>query len=188
MAIVVSKSVTMDTVQPNDSTHDELRRINNAVKRSPRDPIFVSMAETKLDAGLSKVEKPKGAVFKQLMKEFEKDKIIKLVKNRKAFVSELSAFLKKPLSPESVNADVSVVSKAYLKEKVGISKKTGKPGKMVAVVFEADITSHFLPQTFRVKESGHILRNTEVTKRFAAKVQKIILKEIGPNIPQDRSI
>ena len=84
-------------------------------------------------------------------------------------------------------ADVEVVSRAYLKEVQGINRRTGKAGKMAAVVFEATIKSHFSPDEYKVKESGNIFRNVQVTKRFADQIKRIIKEKIGPTIPADRT-
>jgi hypothetical protein len=81
-------------------------------------------------------------------------------------------------------ADVEVVTRAYIKEIYGINKKTGKPDKMPAVVFEATITtSNQLPAEYTVEESGHILRNAQVTQRFADRIKAVIIQQIGPDLP-----
>jgi hypothetical protein len=54
---------------------------------------------------------------------------------------------------------------------------------MLAVVFEATITSQTPPAIYTVSESGHAQRNLEVSKRFAKQVKQVILEKIGPNIP-----
>ena len=171
--------------------NERLDRIKAAPKRASRDPIYVVLFETELGENLAKAEKPEGAVYKAFRKEFEHDRICKLVNPRKMKGNagrEIRAFLENPLSPESTVADVSVTTRAFLEEQYGISKKKGKPARMVALVFEATITSHFLPRTFTVRESGHILNNPEVTRKFAAKVRRIIVEEVGPTIPKDRSV
>jgi hypothetical protein len=56
-------------------------------------------------------------------------------------------------------------------------RQTGKPGKMVAVVFEATITSQVPPASYTVSESGHILKNAEVSKRFAKQVKQVIVEK-----------
>jgi hypothetical protein len=83
----------------------------------------------------------------------------------------------------AASADVEVLPKVSLKEAYGIDRKTGKPGKMLAVVFEATITTQVPPATYNVSESGHVLRNLEVSKRFTKQVKQVILEKIGPNIP-----
>ena len=70
-----------------------------------------------------------------------------------------------------------------IKEVYGVNRRTGKPGKMVAVVFEATITSQVPPASYTVSESGHILQNVEVSKRFARQVRQVIVEKIGPGIP-----
>ena len=58
---------------------------------------------------------------------------------------------------------------------------------MVAVVFEATITSNFLPAEYTVTEIGNVLRNVEVAKQFAERIKRVIKDKIGPTIPADRS-
>ena len=171
--------------------NERLDRIKAAPKRTAKDPIYVVLFETELGENLAKAEKPKGAVYKAFRKEFENDRICKLINPKKLKGNtgrEIKAFLENPLSPESTVADVSVTSRAFLEEQYGISKKTGKPAQMMALVYEATVTSHFLPKTFTVRESGHILNNPEVTRKFAAKVRRIIIEEVGPTIPKNRSV
>ena len=54
---------------------------------------------------------------------------------------------------------------------------------MVAVVFEAIITSQVPPTTYTVSETGHVLKNVEVSKRFAQQIRQVIVEKIGPRIP-----
>ena len=109
--------------------------------------------------------------------EFASDPIIKLVAG-----NQNTAGLGKPRATHSI-ADVEVSSKVSIKEVYGINRRTGKPGKMVAVVFEATITSQVPPASYTVSESGHILQNVEVSKRFARQVRQVIVEKIGPGIP-----
>jgi len=76
-----------------------------------------------------------------------------------------------------------VSPKVSLKEAYGIDRKTGKPSKTLAVVFEATITSQVPPATYNVSESGHALRTLEVSKRFTMQVKQVIREKIGPAIP-----
>ncbi len=146
-------------------------------KRQPQDPIYVSLAPPILDGKMQQAEKPKGAVAQQIHNEFASDPIIKLVAENQA-----RAGLKNLRATPSI-ADVEVSSKVSIKEVYGVNRQTGKPGKMVAVVFEATITSQVPPASYTVSESGHILKNVEVSKRFARQVKQIIVEKIGPDIP-----
>ena len=83
----------------------------------------------------------------------------------------------------AASADVEVSPKVSLKEAYGIDRKTGKPSKMLAVVFEATITTQVPPATYNVTESGHVLKNLEVSKRFVTQVRQVILEKIAPTIP-----
>ena len=154
-----------------------LETLGSMPKRQPRDPIYVSLAPPILDGKMQQAEKPKGAVAQQIHNEFASDPIIKLVARNQA-----RAELKNPRATPSI-ADVEVSSKVSIKEVYGVNRQTGKPGKMVAVVFEAIITSQVPPASYTVSESGHILKNVEVSKRFARQVKQVIVEKIGPDIP-----
>lgn len=168
---------------------ERIERIRRAPKRKPSDPIYVMLVETKLDRALTDTEKSKGAVFDEIRKGFKNDPVIELVHNvQKSELSALGKMLSGQHPDTSPPADVTVISKGYIKEVVGINKKTGKPGKMAAVVFEATIKSNYLPAEYTVSEQGNIFRNVEVTKRFTDKIKKIIKKDIGPTVPADRKL
>jgi hypothetical protein len=154
-----------------------LETLSAAPKRQPQDPIYVSLAPPVLDGKMQQAERSKGAVAQQILNEFASDPIIKLVAGNQA-----RAGLKNPRATPSI-ADVEVSSKVSIKEVYGVNRQTGKPGKMVAVVFEATITSQVPPASYTVSESGHILKNVEVSKRFAKQVKQVIVEKIGPGIP-----
>ena len=165
-------------------------RIKLAAKRKNHDPIYVALHPTTLDEQLKQVERRHGAVFDQVRDEFTSDQVIKLVSKRQLERKELSQLgmaLGGMYPSRRPVADVEVVSRAYLKEVLGIHRETGKPGKMVAVVFEATITSNFLPAEYTVTEIGNVLRNVEVAKQFAERIKRVIKDKIGPTIPADRS-
>ncbi|MFB0527833.1 MAG: hypothetical protein ACETVT_03025 [bacterium] len=160
---------------------EELRK---AEKRKATDPIIVALFETDVADKLKK--STDGRLFPQFRKEFENDPIIRLVdqkivnKAAKQASREHSMFEEKP----KVAADVSVFSYANIKETVGYSKKTKKTGKMIALVYTATVSSHYFSEdTCQVKETGNILKNVEVTKKFADKIKDAIKNKIGPNIP-----
>lgn len=149
---------------------------NSGSKRQPNDPVYVDLAPAELDEPMQKAERTKGAVADQIRSEFVADPMIKLIERDQ----ERSGLLKPHLSG---GVDVEVSPKVSLKEAYGIDRKTGKPVRMLAVVFEATITSQTPPATYTVSESGHAQRNLEVSKRFAKQVKQVILEKIGPNIP-----
>ena len=155
----------------------QLETLSAAPKRQPQDPIYVSLAPPVLDGKIQQAERPKGAVAQQIRNEFASDPIIKLVAG-----NQDRAGLGKPRATSFI-ADVEVFSKVSIKEVYGVNRQTGKPGMMLAVVFEATITSLVPPASYTVSESGHILRNVEVSKRFARQVRQVIVEKIGPGIP-----
>lgn len=154
----------------------QLEQLSGMPKRQPNDPIYVSLAQPVLDAQMEKAERSKGAVAEQIRSEFETDPIIKLIEENRS-----RSGLLKPHVSSSV--DVEVLPKVSLKEAYGVDRKTGKPSKMLAVVFEATITTQVPPATYNVSESGHVLKNLEVSRRFAKQVRQVILEKIAPTIP-----
>jgi hypothetical protein len=168
-----------------------LERIKAAPKRKPGDPVFVALHETELDAKLKEAQHSEGAVFEEVHKNFQNDDVIRLVNSNQMQASEWGQ-LAKAWSGKSAKsapaADVEVWSKGYLKEKFGINKKTGKPGSMWVVVFEATVSSNYLPSTHTVTEEGNVFRNQEVTRRLAEKIKQVIKNEIAPTLPADRSL
>jgi hypothetical protein len=156
---------------------EQLEILREAPKRHAQDPIYVNLSPPVLDGKVQKAERSKGAVAEQIRKELTADPIIKLVDDHQQAQGPLKLRTGQPV------ADVDVSSKVSMKEVYGLNRKTGKPGKMVAVVFEATITSQVLPASYTVSESGSIFQNVEVSKRFARQVKQVILEKIGPDIP-----
>jgi hypothetical protein len=156
---------------------EQLQILTDAPKRQPQDPIYVSLAPPVLDGRMQQAEKPKGAVAQQLREEFTSDPIIQLVPGNRNEAGQW-----KPRAAASI-ADVEVVPKVSLKEVYGMNRKTGKPAKTVAVVFEATITSQVPPASYTVTETGHVLHNVEISKRFARQIKQVIVEKIGPGIP-----
>ncbi|MDF0674984.1 MAG: hypothetical protein P0120_11710 [Nitrospira sp.] len=154
----------------------QLEQLGRAPKRQPSDPIYVSLVPPVLDPQMERAERTKGAVAEQIRSEFAADPIIKLIEENRN-----QSGLMKPHVRAS--ADVEVLPKVSLKEAYGIDRKTGKPSKVLAVVFEATITSQVPSTTYNVSESGHALRTLEISKRFATQVKQVIREKIGPTIP-----
>ena len=147
--------------------------------------------EVELSEDLRQAQHTEGAVQEQLRKEFEGDTVIAVVDPAVSQGRELTqAFriLAGQAPSQAPPADVEVVTRAYVQEKVGINQSTNKVGSYAAVVFEATITSNYLPAEHTVTEEGSIFRNVEVTHRLAEKIKAVIKNEIGPTIPQDRNL
>lgn len=156
--------------------HEIGEQLGRMSKRQLSDPIYVNLAPPVLDAQMEKAERSRGVVAEQIRSELEADPIIRLIEDN----GSRSGLLK---PHRAASADVEVLPKVSIKEAYGIDRKSGKPSKMLAVVFEATITTQIPPATYNVSESGHVLRNLEVSKRFAKQVKQVILEKIGPNIP-----
>lgn len=155
---------------------EQRAQLSPVPKRQPEVPIYVDLAPPVLDDNMQRAERSKGVVAEQIRREFVGDPIIKLTNEHR----DRSGLLKPRMRVDVV---VEVLPKVSLKEAYGVDRKTGKRGKMLAVIFEATITSQVPPATYTVSESGHVLKNVEVSKRFAKQVKQVILEKIGPNIP-----
>jgi hypothetical protein len=176
--------------QAEQANADRIETIKQAPKRRPNDPISVYLHQIELDEQLSRTERTKGAIFDQIKKEFEQDPIIRLVSKDKVKKGKNSQALNALLGSSSTKApasDVEVAIRGYMKEVYGLTKD-GKPGKMMALVFETTITSNFIPDSYKVEESGNIFLNVEVTHKLGDKIKQVIKNQIGPSIPADRSL
>lgn len=149
-------------------------QLSRVPQRRPGDPIYVDLAPPVLDDNMQRAERSKGVVAEQIRREFVGDPLIKLTDEHRA----LSGILRPRIRVDAIE----VAPKVSLKEAYGVDRKTGKRSKILAVTFEATITSKMLPATYTVSESGHVLKNVEVSKRFAKQVKQVILEKIGPNI------
>ena len=150
-------------------------QLSQVPRRQPEDPIYVDLAPPVLDDNMQRAERSKGVVAEQIRREFVGDPIIKLTDEH----NDRSGLLRPRIRVEAVE----VSPKVSLKEAYGIDRKTGKRSKILAVVFEATIVSKMPPASYKVSESGHVLKNVEVSKRFAKQVKQVILEKIGPSIP-----
>jgi hypothetical protein len=153
---------------------EQRTQLSLAPKRQPDDPIYVDLAPPVLDDNMQRAERSKGVVAEQIRREFVGDPIIKLTDVHR----DRSGILRPRIRVDAVE----VSPKVSLKEAYGIDRKTGKRRKVLAVTFEATITSKMPPATYTVSESGHVLKNVEVSKRFAKQVKQVILEKIGPGI------
>jgi len=163
-----------------------IERLRQAPKRRHGDPIYVNLHPVKLGDKLKKAQHSKDAVDKHVRAEFKSDKVIRLVRKKDLKRQEWSEISKRLAGQNPYDAsvaDVDVVTRAYFKEVYGFNKKTGKPGSMHAFVLEATIKSNQLPAEYTVEESGHILRNPQVTQRFADRIKAVIIEQIGPDLP-----
>jgi len=185
----VANNVDVPAADENPAVAQEVAEVSQAEpadvvavvpKRDPNDPIFVNLAAPVLDSKMRKAEKPKGAIAQHLRNEFSADPIIQLIPESK---STKRAKKHKASQVPPPSSDVEVVSKVSVQEVLGVNAKTGKPKKTLNIVFEATISSQSPPATYTVSESGHILKNMAVSKRFAKQIRTVIVEKIGPDIP-----
>ena len=157
----------------NETTSEGERSVS---KGEATNPIYVNLAPPVLDEKMQQAEKTKGVMAERIRNELGADPIIKLI--------ELDVTQSGLMKPHiAVIADVEVSPKVSLKEAYGIDQKTGKPSKVLAVVFEATITSHSPPARYTVSELGYAVRNQEVAKRFTKQVKQVILEKLAPALP-----
>jgi len=170
------------------------KALANTPKRGPSDPIQMALFQTVVGENLRKATKKQGGVFPFFRKEFETDKVIKIMNQKKVDsylknydfkTGQYKKFSGFDRDPRYLPADIYVESNARLKEKYGISKATKKAASASYLFYKAIIHSEYSDQTWEVTESGHILKNQAVTKKFAKKIHDVILNKAGPHIPAD---
>ena len=137
-----------------------------AKKRNPATPIYVRIHETELGPKFKEAEKPKGVVSKTIAEKINAHRLIRNV-NR--------------------DADVEVYTKAYFKELTGFQKGTLKPVRMMAFVLEATVRSNYLSKDlYTIEEKDNWILNEMVVKRAVERINDVITRKIGQNIPADR--
>jgi len=164
-----------------------IEAIKKAERRKSSDPIVVALYRPEISENLQKSIKA-DMLFDILRKEFERDGIIVLVKQSDVDRAQGEAArqnkyrISSQQTRPSVPADVSVFTNVSHKETVGMSKSSGKLGKMVALVLSGEVVSHYLPEDrYKVERSDNIFKNTELTKEYAREVIQTI--KTRPAIP-----
>jgi hypothetical protein len=164
-------------------TNNELAGISPALaayanqKRRPEDPIYVNLVPAVLDRKILQAEKPRGVIGQHLRHEFASDPIIQLIPEPKNKIG------RKTSQSVPLMADVEVATTVSLKEVLGLKGASGKPSKMMKILFEATVTSQFPPASYVVSESGPVLQHRAVSKRFTQQIRNVIVSKIGPEIP-----
>jgi hypothetical protein len=153
----------------------------------------VALFQTVMSEDLRKATKKDG-VFPHLRKEFDNDPVITVLEQgevdryakdydfRTGKYKKFSGFDR---APQFLPADVYVESFAKIEEKAGINRTTRKVGSAPFLVYTAKITSEYGHGPLEVTESGFILANLEVTRKFAEKIKAAVRDEIGPSIPKE---
>jgi len=176
--------------QVTQTNAERIELIKHAPKRKPSDPIFVYLNLVELDNTMAQAEKPKGAIFEQIKKEFENDPIIRLVSKNKMKQGKTTGAInamKGSSSDKAPGADVEISIRCFSKEVYGKNSK-GKPASAPGVAFEAVVICNYIPADYKASESGHILKNVEVTRKLVDQIKNIIKNKIGPTIPANRSL
>jgi len=168
---------------------ERIEQIKTAPKRAPGEPILVILYDIELDPKLAEAQHADHAVYQEVAQHFQNDDVIRLVSGGSSTVREIQQMTKMMAGESTKTAppsDVDVVSRAYLKEVYGL--RDGKPASAWYVVFEARVSSNYLPAELTVTEEGNMFRNGEVARLFAEKIKDAIKNEIGPTLPADRSL
>ena len=155
----------------------QIEALSAAPKRQSQDPIYVNLVPPVLDSKTQQAEKPKGAVAQRLRKELTSDPIIKLVDDNQQAAGLLN-LLVAPRAP-----DVEVSSKVSIKEVLGVNRKTGKRGNMVAIVFEATITSQVPPASSIVINPAMCCRTWRCPNVFPGRSNRLLLKRSQAGYP-----
>ncbi|MGA1794975.1 MAG: hypothetical protein ACMUIL_03850 [bacterium] len=164
-----------------------IEAIKKAERRKPTDPIVVALYRPEISENLQKSIRA-DMLFDILRKEFERDGIIIVVKQSDVDKAQAEAArqnkyrMSSQKARPSVPADVSVFTCVSHKETVGISRSSGKLGKMTALVLSGEVVSHYLPEDhYKVEKSDNIFKNVELTKEYAREVIQTI--KTRPAIP-----
>ena len=167
-AKVLQKKAAERERQRRQAREERDARIMVAKKRSPAAPIYVRIHETELGPKFKEAERPKGVVSKTIAEKIGAHRLIQKV-NR--------------------GADVEVYTKAYFKELSGFQKGTLKPVKIVAFVVEATVRSNYLSKdVYTIEEKDNFIFNERVLKRAVDRINEVITRRIGQNIPADRKL
>ena len=169
--------------QQTDAEAKHLQMMQNAEPRKATDPILVALYRPTIADKLAPAFNSQ-KFFDELVKEFSKDPVIRLVDQN--IVDKAQANANKQYGTgrkrPRVTADVSVYPHVMAEQLAGYNRNTGKIGSMAALVLQAEIVSHYLPtDQFEVKETGNIFRNLEVTRKFSQKAVETI--KTKPHIP-----
>lgn len=167
---------------------DVLAAYRTAEKRKAADPITVALYEPTVAANLEKAVK-KDILDKQIRQHFENDPVIRLV-SKKTLESAMKnrSFMDRD-KPPSVAADVTVTLAVLAQDKVGVNRATGKAGMMKALVFRAEVISHYAAEDRRkVEKAGHFLQNVQTSKELAEEIKALIKGPIGKNIPSKAAL
>ena len=172
-----------------ERARDEMREqktaeLKNAERRKDNEPITVALHRPQIAANL-KGSLNENIMYDMVKKEFQSDPIIRLVDQNIVDASEKktkTSMFQSDKNTFSVDADISVFVYVSYEKTLGVSKKTGKVGQMVAIEFKSEVISHYMAEDkYNVEESGNIFNNVQVTKSFAKKICDLI--KTKPFIP-----
>ena len=106
----------------------------------------------------------------------------------------IQAAVKDQLRSESIlriteyKPDVAVASLIYFKQGIGYDKKKKKAVGVPLMYYKFTIRSAYLPEdTYTFEEHGNWITNQQIIERATGRMQRIITKMIGPNIPAERN-
>lgn len=146
-------------------------RIKAAKKRKDSDPIFVAVHDAEMGPRITRFTRG----VKHTQQRF-----------KRIVTAELSNDSILHLAPES--ADVEVFFKSYFSETPALNIETHKLVTVTAFHFEAHVRSNYLPEdSYAIKELGHWMESSEIIRRTAKRINKVVSETIGPNIPKDRN-
>lgn len=161
-----------------------IEKIRKAPKRKPSDPIYlyIKPVETRLKMS----DKQKKDIFNYFTKQFENDRIIKLVSRPGTSSGELRKSFRSFRRSRGPAADAHLLITVSRDTVYGLRK--GKVASAEAMVFKATITGNWIPIERKAEDKGTLFQIPAATQRLSKRIKRLIVKEIGPTIPADRSL
>jgi hypothetical protein len=163
-----------------------MEKIKQAPKRKANDPISVNLRPID-DSQIEMTEKQKKDMYDYFRKQFENDPVIRLTAaqrtDRKGVRRQAVSSLK---DLAGQGADVDVVIKVTSRTVYGTMN--GKLASAKEMVFQASVNGKWMQDKHQAEDAGTLFDIPKATHRLSEKVKKIIMNDIGPTIPANRSL
>ncbi len=161
-----------------------IEKIRKAPKRKSSDPIYlyIKPVETRLKMS----DKQKKDIFNYFRKQFENDRIIKLVSKPGTSSGELRKSFRSFRRSKEPAADAHLLITVSRDTVYGLRK--GKVASAEAMVFKATVTGNWIPIERKAEDKGTLFQIPAATQRLSKRIKRVIVKDIGPTIPADRSL
>jgi hypothetical protein len=163
-----------------------MEKIKQAPKRKPADPIFVHVKPIDYSA-VTLTDKERKDVHDNIKKYLADDKIIRFTFEEKPDEGKRSVkHALKDVRGKGENADVDV--SIEITYEAGIGGRRGKLVEIKNLGLNATINSRWLGDTHKASAGCSLVDLSYGMKNFQERVKKVIVNDIGPTIPADRSL